>query len=111
MLLFVKEEDHKAVSDESHSIPSRINEEFIIRLPATPSTGYTWQVEQMPQKLHLLGTNYEQSEHNITVVGSSEMQLFRFYGTAPGQYDIVFALKRPWENSVIQKRTIRVYIK
>ena len=94
---------------QSEKIFAKLHEEFEIRLISVPSTGYIWQLETCPEQLQLLDTIYEHIEGQPTV-GGSMTQIFRFRGTAPGQYEIVFVLKRQWETTSVNQSKFRVTV-
>ena len=81
--------------------------EFSVRLESSPTTGYVWDVETLPESVELLGSEYEKSagEHPP---GDPGIQAFRFRAQKAGEHEIQFVLKRQWENNVIKSHTVKV---
>ena len=86
------------------------SEEFEIRLAATPTTGYTWQVVNAPPQIQALGNSYVQPTQGQPVAGGSGVQVFRFRALQAGSYTLTFELKRPWESQPQQSRTVQVQV-
>ena len=84
-------------------------EEFEIRLASTPSAGYTWQVENYPGELQLVDSATK-APTGAPTVGDPMLQMFRFRATAAGDYTLSFVLKRAWETTPLEGRTVRVRV-
>ena len=93
-------------SDETIRIP--VGEEFSVRLESTPTTGYMWNVNTLPEGIQLLGSEYEKPTGDRP--GDPGIQAFRFRALRAGEHLINFALKRPWEKNPIRSRTVRVEV-
>ena len=83
------------VYHEGDSIEVAVGEEFIVALPATPSTGYTWTAAGNPDVTFI-------SEKQISdgsppgAAGTTEMT---FEGRAAGESQLVFTYSRTFEKS------------
>jgi predicted secreted protein len=93
----------------AETIRCAVGEEFEVRLESTPTTGYIWEVAQLPETVELLGTEFEPSGGEPQA-GAPGNQLFRFRAGQPGQYQIDFVLKRQWELEAIRSRTVSVQV-
>lgn len=79
-------------------------EEFDIRLPANPSTGFRWQVGSIDDKVvRLVDTRYEPTASDALGAGGTDV--FSFVGVATGRGDIKLVFLRPWEKGVAPART------
>lgn len=68
-----------------------------VRLPANPTTGYTWSVHHRDWNLIPLGHWYESSAPGT--MGAGGTQVFRFRTNANFRHDLTFFYERPWETS------------
>lgn len=88
-----------------------LQEEFTVRLEATPTTGYVWGLkEPYPDGIQLLGSGYEEEAASDGRPGSSGIQLFRLKALKKGEYTLQFDLKRPWEMEAIDVRMVTVKV-
>ena len=83
------------VYHEGDSIDVAVGEEFIVALPATPSTGYTWTAAGNPDVTYL-------SEKQIaggSQPGAEGTTEVTFEGRAAGESQLVFTYSRTFEKS------------
>lgn len=79
-------------------------EEFDIRLPANPTTGFRWQVGSLDDAIvRLVDSRYEPTAPDP--LGAGGTTIFTFVGVAPGRGDIQLVYVRPWEKGVAPART------
>ncbi|MDG2306512.1 MAG: protease inhibitor I42 family protein [Candidatus Binatia bacterium] len=79
-------------------------EQFDIRLPANPSTGFRWQVGSIDEKVvRLVDTRYDAKVTDA--VGAGGTDIFSFVGVASGRGNIKLVYLRPWEKGVAPART------
>lgn len=79
-------------------------EEFDVRLPANPSTGFRWQVGSIDDKVvRLVDTRYEAT--GTGQVGGGGTDIFTFVGVGKGRGSIKLVYVRPWEKGVAPART------
>jgi predicted secreted protein len=72
---------------------------FTIDLEAIPGAGYMWELTQHPAGLELL------SQEVVSIskaIGGNSTQRFRIVAHHPGNYSMVFELKRKWEKSPVK---------
>lgn len=93
----------------SDTITVAVDEEFTVSLETIATAGYLWKIESLPNAIQLLGTGNEKPPGERKP-GDSTNQIFRFRAPEPGDYEIKFALGRPWENKLIEAKTISVRV-
>lgn len=86
-----------------------VHDEFTISLQSIPSAGYVWKVESLPDAIQFLGTENEKPAGEMKP-GDSTNQIFLFEARKMGEYEIRFMLGRPWEDKVIESRSVTVKI-
>jgi inhibitor of cysteine peptidase len=91
-------------------VSSRMGEEFEVRLPSNPSTGYAWQVAAAPDGVRLIDSTFISSKSLQPVAGAVGEQVFRFLADQPGKYKLEMELKRAWEQQPIQIRLVEVVV-
>ncbi len=81
-----------------------VGEQFDIRLPANPSTGFRWQVGKLDDKIvRLVDTRYEPTASDA--LGAGGTTVFTFVGEAQGRGMINLVFLRAWEKGVAPART------
>ena len=93
----------------SETINTAVGDEFEVRLAATPSTGYIWEAQSLPEGIKLSGSDYERPSAD-TRPGDPTTQVFRFRAQRAGDYTITFHLKRPWESDAAHSQTVSVKV-
>ena len=89
-------------------ITTAVGEVFTVDLPSTPTTGYQWQDPRLPPGLELVDTAFTLPP--TTQPGDGGTQHFHFRATKPGRYTLTFELKRPWEQTPLDTRTVEVEV-
>jgi predicted secreted protein len=92
------------------TIKASIGGEFSVRLKATPSTGYVWDIEQLPESVQFLGSDYEKPASDLKP-GDAMIKAFRFRVLEEGEHMISFVLKRQWERNAVVSYTVKVIAK
>jgi Chagasin family peptidase inhibitor I42 len=89
-------------------IESVVAHEVVIELEATPGAAMMWQRPNPPAGCQL-------SEGEIvpkpgSAIGGQALQRFVFCCVRPGQVELLFELKRPWESEVraVQQVTVKL---
>jgi predicted secreted protein len=88
------------------SVRVAVGQAFTVRLQSTPTTGYVWQVQSLPEGVQLSGSDFESGRH--APPGSPLTQVFRFRVVKAGQYTVTLVLKRQWESQPIQTHLVTV---
>ena len=83
-----------------------VNDEFEVRLAATPATGYQWEAGPLPDGITHLGTEYAQPSGGAP--GDAGEQVFRFRAERSGDFPLQFVLKRPWETTAARTHEVVV---
>ena len=91
----------------SETITVAVAQEFAVRLKSTPTTGYIWEVQKLPEGIQLSGSDYEKLGSDIKP-GAPVTQAFRFKVQKAGEYTITFVLKRRWETKGVDSHTVTV---
>lgn len=91
-----------------------VGEEFDIRLPSNPSTGYQWQVAALDEKVvRLVDTRWEpqvggeagaDGSPPAPAVGVGGTSVLTFVGAADGRGVIRLVYVRPWEKGIAPAR-------
>lgn len=79
---------------------------FDIALGCSPSTGYMWQHQPLPEGVALLGSEFVAPAH--AQVGDGGQQVFHLRAERVGHYTLVLVLKRRWETDPIETHTVEV---
>jgi predicted secreted protein len=90
---------------------------FQVAIDSTPSTGYLWLLHEQPAAITLLKEETDtapkaetKQAQDIPIVGRMSTQLFHLVAAAPGDYMLVFELRRPWEPGAVSQHTVRVHV-
>ena len=84
-----------------------VGQPLTIDLQAIPGAGYMWEIEKSPPSLEVQQNKVvAQSEE----VGGPSLQRFILLPSQPGDYSLVFGLKRRWEKEPARTQTITVHV-
>jgi predicted secreted protein len=84
-----------------------VGQPLTIDLQAMPGAGYMWVVEQLPPELEVGEDKViAQSEE----VGGPSLQRFILIPSQPGDYSLIFGLKRKWEKESARTKTFTVHV-
>jgi predicted secreted protein len=78
-----------------------------VRLPEIPTSGYVWQVSELPEGLRLAAERYSQAG-TPKVAGGSGEHIFELDVLAPGSWEAAFELRRPWDREPLERRRVIV---
>jgi inhibitor of cysteine peptidase len=96
-------------ADAERSVDLAVGQHLLIRLPATPSTGYAWELtNDLGEALAYDGSTIEAGEK---MPGAPAHQQLSFTARAPGATTIALAYRRPWEKDVAALRTFSVRVR
>ncbi len=77
---------------------------FDIALGCSPSTGYMWQPNPLPDGVVLLGSEFAAPAN--AQVGDAGQQVFHLRAERAGHYTLMLVLKRRWEAEPIETHTV-----
>lgn len=80
---------------------------FRHEMASIPSTGYEWRLVSAPEGVELIRSGIE-SPDGQPHPGSSLTQVFELRVRDPGEFDVLFALQRPWERTPARSRTLHL---
>jgi len=84
-----------------------VGQPLTIDLQAMPGAGYMWVIDQPPPALEVLDNKVvAQSEE----VGGPSLQRFTLLPRQPGDYSLIFGLKRRWEKESARTRVFTVHV-
>jgi predicted secreted protein len=91
------------------SVTSVVGGEFTVHLQSTPTTGYVWEINTLPDGIEHLGSDFEKLVSSLHA-GDPIIQTFRFRALATGERIINFALKRQWESTIFKSHSTAVKV-
>jgi predicted secreted protein len=94
-------------SEQTSRISAERNHEFDIELESYLGSGAKWQYVSKGDSPRLVRETTRLHDESI---GAAATQVFTFLSEAPGTYELVFELKRPWEPSARNRRDITVEV-
>ena len=84
-----------------------VGQPFTIDLQAMPGAGYMWVIDQTSPELEMQENKVvAQSEE----VGGPSLQRFTLVPRHPGDYSLVFYLKREWEKESAKTKVFTVHV-
>ena len=84
---------------------ARIEESFVLELPARATGGYTWQLARAPETAAL---SDERIRPAGAALGAPSIQEFEFVATRAGESLLVMACRRPWETTVSEQLEVKI---
>ena len=84
------------MADTQINLTAQAGEHVEVALQSTPSTGAIWRLAPDVRRPDSL----EEHREPTPGVGGAVTQLFTFCYAKPGEYQLAFDLKRPWEPEV-----------
>ena len=96
----------KQYTDSSATIGVTIGEQFEIDLEGNPTTGYTWQGNEVYDKTMLDLFKKEYLPSRPQMIGSGGAQLYLFKALKAGDTQIKMTYKRSWETTDYDKTVI-----
>ncbi len=88
-----------------------VGEEFLITLPANPSTGYSWEADFDENYLFLRNKDFVNSKINPEIVGAGGTEVFTFAPIKAGETTIIMNYGRPWESKPSETKVFKYNIK
>jgi inhibitor of cysteine peptidase len=87
--------------------------DFSIRLPANPTTGYSWRIQEISggEVVRFISSAYEGPESDR--VGAGGVEVWTFQAMRAGEARIEFLYVRPWEKKAApaDRTTVKVRVR
>jgi predicted secreted protein len=83
-------------------------ETFEVVLEGNFTTGYRWELERRPDAITLVS---DEMRAGGDAPGSAGTQHLKLVGESSGSYSLLFAYRRPWEDSKLDERLLNVQVK
>ena len=94
----------------SDSLEAAVGETFEIDLEGVPTAGFLWEAVSVPEDLMRLVDDDVDAPPGP--IGGAALQRFRFEALAPGEAELRFSYRRPWESSPpAEERAVKVTIR
>ena len=90
------------------SVALAAGQDLVVRLPTNPSTGYRWAyVEPKDAVLRVDGpSTYEAAQSAGNVAGAGGIEIWKLAPLKPGQQQLRFEYRRPWEQDVAPSQVV-----
>ena len=82
-------------------------QQFVVRLPARPGTGFSWIVSRTPPFLTMI----ENSFTGAVLPGGQQDQILRFQADGQGEGPLALVYARPWEKNSPGEQIFSLQIK
>jgi predicted secreted protein len=76
-----------------------------IELPESPTTGFVWRLVDPPAGVREIDREFR-SQADDQVAGGSGVRVFCVEVLAPAHYELMFELKRPWEEQPRERAVV-----
>ncbi|MDP2299261.1 MAG: protease inhibitor I42 family protein [Coriobacteriia bacterium] len=86
--------------DDGESVRVGVGQVLEVALPSNPTTGYSWQVVEVPGFLTQAGEPAFEPREGDDVVGAGGTEILRFEVTGAGSGVLLLEYRRPWEADV-----------
>lgn len=89
---------------------AKVNAQFEVKLPSSPTTGYNWIVRQLPEQVALTGMDYTQRPDCGGMLGCDGTTTLYFKAVKAGTGKLVVQYARPWETLTNEAATINIHV-
>ncbi len=97
--------------DSGKEITVKKGNEIVIKLPSNPTTGFDWEVKEMPDFLKAGDVNvFISSTKDKNVVGAGGTTEFTFKAVEKGEGVLLLVYKRKWEPDIGNKFEIKIKV-
>jgi predicted secreted protein/Zn-dependent peptidase ImmA (M78 family) len=98
-------------TDTERDLPVRVNDEIVLRLPETPSSGYVWTLRRNQfASLEVVDEVTEAVNDEGDRHGDSAIRRMHLRAISPGVDDIAVVLRRPWEDKPLRQVVVHVHV-
>ena len=93
------------------TITAGIDQEFVIALGSSPTTGYSWREIYDETMVELVEKSYKpKKDAEETVIGGEGIDYFKFKTIKTGQTEIILTYERSWEIGWVDKIVYEITI-
>ncbi|WP_406492295.1 protease inhibitor I42 family protein [Streptomyces sp. NBC_00846] len=96
------------VSPRDSEVHVSLGDEVVVQLPENATTGYLWSVQRVDDGLEVTGNEYEAPGQPLP--GAGGKRVVRVRPTAAGEGLVQLVLKRPWEDDVQDRLSVRISV-
>jgi inhibitor of cysteine peptidase len=93
---------------ESEPLVADRGKPFTIEVPSAPTTGYKWQLSDLPSAVQLQDSEFRPKAN--AAIGDGGTQVFHLTASEPGLYRIDLVCKRPWESDPVERKSLHVEV-
>jgi inhibitor of cysteine peptidase len=87
------------------SVALASGQDLVVRLPSNPATGYRWiYVEPKDAVLRVDGPSSYEAQSAGSAAGAGGTEIWKLAPLKPGQQQLRFEYRRPWEQDVAPSR-------
>jgi inhibitor of cysteine peptidase len=90
--------------DSERIVDCSVGDEFVVRLPETPTTGYRWEPVDLPGMLELVGDSFDLAQS--ATFGSGGVRQLTFVCRDPGESDLQLRHWQVWEGEASVDRVV-----
>ncbi len=91
--------------DSGKERSASVGERFEIELPESPTTGYRWQVVELPPELRQIGDENDVPEEPR---GAGGRRILEFEVISPGHVTLALEKRRAWEHDATDRFTLQL---
>ena len=94
--------------DNGDTVFVKVGNQFVVALDGNPSTGYTWEVEDLDTNIIQQVGKTSFKSNNTGLVGAGGTLTLTFRVLKAGTTNLVLVYHRPWETNVQPASTFRI---
>jgi inhibitor of cysteine peptidase len=98
-------------ADDGGEIQLQEGHVLVVRLQASPSTGYGWQVAEPAEAGILQQADVFEFQPESKLLGAPGIQILRFHGVRDGDITLKLEYLRPWETGAEPASTFRLKVR
>lgn len=103
LMLFGCEKNVLYQGDDGKTFTFQVGEQFTIKLPENPSTGYQWNLQTDPKSQMVVSVLSDQFTHSKSeLIGAGGDRIFQYQATNSGTVRIYGFHRRSWERQEIR---------
>ena len=96
--------------DSGSEVQVGIGQTLDVKLESNPSTGYSWQVVEVPDVLEQVGEAAFATEADGDVVGAAGTETLQFTALGAGTGTLLLEYRRPWETDAAAEEVFEITV-